>query len=137
MPALAERVSSGKASETFPRSLSRTARRNAASGEARPISRSRTSIRSPGSRLAHALLGERHHAAEQIAEDGALADLDVGGDRHAGDHAKPPRHIVQPDFVDRDAGPVERLGAGLRYWHRARRVARLVLRGEAVRADDP
>src|ERR1700732_628226 len=117
MPALAERVSSGKAWAALPSSLSRTARRNAASGEARPISRSRTSIRSPGSRLAHALLGERHHAAEQVAQNGAFADLDVGGDRHAGDHAKTPRHIVQPDFVDRNAGPVEWLGAGLRYRH--------------------
>src|ERR1700719_4993680 len=98
MPALAERVSNGKASAALPRSLSRTARRNAASGEARPISRSRTNIRSPGSRLAHALLGERHHAAEQITQYGAFADLDVGGDRHAGDHTKTPPHIVQCPF---------------------------------------
>src|ERR1700731_3428063 len=100
MPALAERVSNGKASATLPRSLSRTARRNAASGEARPISRSRTSIGSPASRLSHAFLGEWHDAAEQVLQHGALADLDVGGDRHPGDHAKAPRHIVQCQFVD-------------------------------------
>src|SRR4051794_26790826 len=127
MPALAERVSNGKASATLPCSLSRTARRNAASGEARLISRSRTSIRPPMSRLAHALLRERHHAAEQVPEDGAFADLDVGGDRHAGDHAKAARYTVQSHFIDRNAGPVERLGVGLRHRHGARRVARLVL----------
>src|SRR5262245_59827342 len=58
--------------------------------------------------LSHPLQTDRQHACEQIGQDVALADIDVGSHRHAPLELKTARHVVQFDLLDRDARLVER-----------------------------
>src|SRR5262249_10900439 len=58
-------------------------------------------------RLSHPLQTDRQHACEQIGQDVALADIDVGSHRHAPLELKTARHVVQVDLVDGDARLVE------------------------------
>src|SRR5262249_10912396 len=107
MPAFAARVSSGNAAANFSCSISWLPRRRDAAGEPNPIILSinmnltaqstaerRCRATSP-LRLAHRLLRNWHHQPEEILQHSLLADLDVGGHRHARYHPKAGGHVMQ------------------------------------------
>ncbi len=72
-------------------------------------------LRRPGrSGLAHAVHERGQHAREQVADEGALAHLDVGRHRHAGHQPEAGRRVVQLRAVQRQAGAVVARRRGLR-----------------------
>src|SRR5689334_17299312 len=144
MPALAALDSRAKAPLASPPSWSCRPRFRAAAGE-NPLKSLSSSPCYPPScctawvlRLTHAFGGQRDEPAHHVAEHRLLADPDIRLDRHARDQMEVRRYTVQVDPIQGDPGPIEPRAAGsLRDGHVAGRVALLILRGEAVGADDP